>query len=170
MIAERVAQKWGPLYTRYAVDSRRRLTGQLLWFLLWFGTTGFAAFLSPDPHLHGTHQQLGLPPCPSVIFFHRPCPGCGLTTSFTAFVHGHWAQAFQAHAFGPALYALFTISALTCGWHWLRRVRFDTDTKLFNYALGTLVGVFLAYGAIRFSLTQNYQPFAPFRPTNSVSR
>lgn len=157
------------LYTFYSVDSRKGLRGQLMWFLLWAGVTAFAAVLNPDPHLHGTHQQLGLPPCPSVIFFHRPCPGCGLTTSFTAFVHGHWAQAFEAHAFGPILYLLFTVTALVCGWNWLKRIRFDTDTKAFNLALGTLVGVFLAYGAIRFALMQNYRPYPAYRNATASS-
>ena len=153
---------------RYAtlrpVENRRVLAGQLMWFLLWLGVTAFGLYLNPDPNGHGTHQQLGLPPCPSVLFFHRPCPGCGLTTSFTAFLHGHWAAAFQANAFGPVLYTLFTASALLCGWAWLKRIRFDNDTKHFNLALGTLVGVFLVYGAIRWYLMPNYRAYPAFRP------
>lgn len=163
MTAESTNQTDRRLYSFRPVETRRPLVGQLLWFLLWFGTTAFAVYLSPDPHNHGTHQQLGLPPCPSVLFFHRPCPGCGLTTSFTAFVHGHWAQAFQAHPLGPFLYILFTITAITCGWCWLKRVRFDNDTPRFNWALGGLVGAFLVFGAVRFALMPNYQAFPAAR-------
>lgn len=35
-----------------------------------------------DADGHGTHQQLGLPPCGWVIAFDAPCPTCGMTTSF----------------------------------------------------------------------------------------
>lgn len=152
-------------YSFRRVEGRRALGGQLAWFLLWAGVTAFALYLNPDPHNHGTHQQLGLPPCPSVLFFNRPCPGCGLTTSFAAFVHGYWAQAFQAHAMGPVLYSLFTVSALVCGWGWLKRVRFDNDTPHFNWALGSLVAVFLIFGGIRFALDKNYQAYPAFRPS-----
>lgn len=157
--------KWFELRS---VDSRRTLVGQLFWFLLWLGVTTVAMVLSPDPHSHGTHQQLGLPACPSVIAFHRPCPGCGLTTSFTAMVHGDFAAAFRANMFGPVLYVLFTASALVCGWGWLRKVRFDTDTKAFNIALGVLVGMFLAYGGARFALMDNYKPHPAY--TNAWER
>ena len=66
---------------------RNKLSGQLVWFLAWVGITGFGLFLTASRELHGTHQQLGLPPCPSVAFFDRPCFGCGMTTSITSLLH-----------------------------------------------------------------------------------
>ncbi len=162
-MSEPVSERATRLFELRTVDSRRTLYGQLMWFLMWLGTTGFAVYLRPDPHSHGTHQQLGLPPCPSVLAFHRPCPGCGLTTSFTATVHGDFIAAFKAHAFGPILYALFTVTALACGWLWYKKIRFDTDNKLFNYALGILVALFLVYGGIRFGLVTDYGPNPPLR-------
>lgn len=146
------------LFEMRPVESRKPLIGQLFWFLMWLGTTAFGIYLRPDPHTHGTHQQLGLPPCPSVLAFHRPCPGCGLTTSFTATIHGDLFAAFRAHSFGPVLYLLFTLTGLVCGWCWWKKIRFDTDTRAFNVALGTLVGCFLIYGAIRFAIVDNYGP------------
>lgn len=68
---------------------RKALRSQLTWFASWAVITVIGAILSPEKSGHGTHQQLGLPPCPSVLFFDRPCPGCGLTTSWTALIHGH---------------------------------------------------------------------------------
>lgn len=137
---------------------RKRLIGQLLWFLLWLGTTGFAAYLTPNPAGHGTHTQLGLNACPSTLLFSRPCPGCGLTTSFSAVVHGNPELAIRSHAFGLPLYLLFTVSALACLISYLRGIRMNTDSRAFNIALGTLVAVFFVYGAVRFSSNPNYRP------------
>ena len=77
-------------------DNRTKLSGQLSFFFVWLAITLIAIVLRPDPSGHGTHTQLGLPPCPSVLLFNRPCPGCGLTTSFTAVLHGDFVAAFHA--------------------------------------------------------------------------
>lgn len=138
------------------VESRKPLLGQLIWFVFWLGVTAFAVYLTPSPDGHGTHTQLGLSPCASASLLNRPCPGCGLTTSFTATVHGEFLTAFRAHAMGPILYGLFTLSALICGYTYLRKIRFITDTKAFNWALGVLVGVFVLYGAVRFMVIDDY--------------
>lgn len=63
-----------------------------------------AAMLTPNPVGHGTHTQLGLPPCGFLVFTGYPCPGCGLTTAFAYMirldVHGAW----NANPFGIALF------------------------------------------------------------------
>jgi len=64
---------------------------------------GLSAWLTPRPEGHGTHQQLGLPPCMFLARTGYPCPSCGLTTSFAAMAHGQAGQAFAAHAAGPVL-------------------------------------------------------------------
>lgn len=140
------------------VDSRKSLSGQLVWFVFWLGVTLVGFYLTPSPAGHGTHTQLGLAPCASASTLGRPCPGCGLTTSFTATVHGQLLTAFKANAFGPFLYILFTLSALTCGITYARKIRFVTDTRGFNWALGILVGAFLLYGGLRFLLVTDYGP------------
>lgn len=137
---------------------RRRLTGQLIWFVCWFCVTGIALFLKPDPGHHGTHQQLGLPPCPSVLFFHRPCPGCGLTTSWTAFVHGNLPASFQAHLLGPLLYVLFTASACLGMYGWVKGRRLRSDTKAANLGLISVLGALLVFGFIRFATTTYEEP------------
>ena len=33
--------------------------------------------------------------CPVMIFFHFPCPGCGMTRALLLVLRGHWAEAWQ---------------------------------------------------------------------------
>ena len=135
---------------------RKALTSQLTWTGAWVAVTLVGAVLSPDKSGQGTHQELGLPPCPSVLFFDRPCPGCGLTTSWTAFIHGHFAEAFRAHPLGPPMYILFTLSALASLYGYLRGARIDTTSRGFNRATAIAVTAFLAFGAVRMAITPHF--------------
>lgn len=63
----------------------------------------FAAWLEPAAAGHGTHEQLGLPPCAWPALFHIPCPTCGMTTAFAAAADGHLARALIAQPFGLLL-------------------------------------------------------------------
>jgi hypothetical protein len=49
---------------------------------------GIGAWLTPASEGHGSHTQLGLPPCMWPIAFHRPCPTCGMTTAVAEAAHG----------------------------------------------------------------------------------
>lgn len=138
------------------VESRRALGGQVAWFLVWLGVTIFAVFLSPSSAGHGTHQALGLPPCPSVMLFDRPCPGCGLTTSWTAFVHGNWPLAFRAHPLGPPLYLLFSATALGGLVAWQQRLRFRGELPAANRAFTAVMLVFVLFGFARMALTPDF--------------
>lgn len=62
-----------------------------------------AACLRPDPTGRGTHQQLGLPPCTFAFLVGRPCPSCGMTTSWSYLLRGHPLRAVQANAGGVLL-------------------------------------------------------------------
>ncbi|HEY3780776.1 MAG TPA: DUF2752 domain-containing protein [Fimbriimonadaceae bacterium] len=137
-------------------ESRKHLVGQFLWFLLWVFVTSCAIYLTPSTEGHGTHTQLGLPPCPSVMLLGRPCPGCGLTTSFTAFVHGQIGFAFHAHPFGPILYLLFTASALCCLYGFVKGYYLDFSSKSFNRVGMAFMVVFLGFGLIRFCIDSHY--------------
>ncbi|HVT14035.1 MAG TPA: DUF2752 domain-containing protein [Fimbriimonadaceae bacterium] len=139
------------------VSSRRRIAGQLLYFCSWLAITAVGAYLHASPTGHGTHEELGLPPCPSALFFSRPCPGCGLTTSWTAFIHGDFAFAFHAHPLGPFLYLAFTATAFMALRGWIRSERMSTDTPQFNRALMILAVVFLSFGIVRMATTSNYR-------------
>ncbi|MCW5777225.1 MAG: DUF2752 domain-containing protein [Phycisphaeraceae bacterium] len=67
-----------------------------------------AAWTTPDPDGHGTHTQLGLPPCPWAQALDWPCATCGMTTAVSLAAHGHFADAFltqPAGALGAILLA-----------------------------------------------------------------
>jgi hypothetical protein len=55
----------------------------------------------------GTHQQLGLPPCRFLELTGKPCPSCGMSTSFALLVRGDVLNSLRANAVG-------TLLALTC--------------------------------------------------------
>ena len=64
-----------------------------------------AAILSPydtegRPLSHGTHRQLGLPPCVMKALTGIPCPSCGMTTSISLVMHGDLAAASEANPAG----------------------------------------------------------------------
>lgn len=137
--------------------SRKHLAAQFLYGMLWVGITGVAIALHPDPQGHGTHTQLGLPPCPSVLLFSRPCPGCGLTTSFTAMVHGDFALAFRAHALGPILYGIFTLTALVALVKFFRGRHFETNTRPWLVGIYTGLVIFVGYGLFRLATQDDYR-------------
>lgn len=77
-----------------------------------------AWMLSPDPRGHGTHEQLGLPPCVTMQLFGVPCLFCGMTTSFAWFAHGHPLHALTVQP-AAAVFALLmlcgSVAAGACG-------------------------------------------------------
>ncbi len=136
---------------------RRVLAGQLMYGMLWVGVTLFGAVLRPEVAGHGTHEQLGLPPCPSALFWDRPCPGCGLTTSFSAFIHGNLPLAFHAHPLGPFLYLALTVTGIVAIGRFVQGRRLDVSVR--PWSTWILIGafVFAAFGFIRMALTPHYR-------------
>jgi Protein of unknown function (DUF2752) len=59
--------------------------------------------LEPDPRGFGTHTQLGLWPCAFKEMTGRPCPTCGMTTSFAWFVRGKLERSWWANPAGSLL-------------------------------------------------------------------
>ena len=49
--------------------------------------------------------------CAVKAFLGIPCPGCGITTSVTALLHGRWAAALEANVAGPFV-VLFVFAQL----------------------------------------------------------
>ncbi|GJM18273.1 MAG: hypothetical protein DHS20C14_04860 [Phycisphaeraceae bacterium] len=76
------------------------------------GVLGLAAWLSPSGDGHGTHTQIGLPDCAWVQLFDKPCPTCGMTTSFA---HTADASYLTAAATQP-LGFLLALGAATAFW------------------------------------------------------
>ena len=139
------------------VNNRKVIIGQFIFFLFWLGVNGFAIYLNPSPYGHGTHQELGLPPCPSVLLFNRPCPGCGLTTSFTAFIHGDFSQSFHAHPLGPFLYLTFSLFAILAMYGFVKKLRLNMSYKWVSKPLVAFGIIFILFGIARFALVTNYQ-------------
>jgi hypothetical protein len=68
------------------------------------GLGSAALFLTPAAAGHGTHCQLGLPPCLAISLFGVPCPGCGVTTSVVLAAHGDFAASLANQPFGFATF------------------------------------------------------------------
>ncbi|MBS1715355.1 MAG: DUF2752 domain-containing protein [Armatimonadetes bacterium] len=137
---------------------KKKLSGQAVWFGVWLVVTLVAALLHPSRNHHGTHTQLGLPPCPSVFLFHRPCPGCGLTTSWTATVHGDLPTAFQAHPLGPVLYGVFTAMAWLSLIGYLKGLRLRSESRPATVLLTTIFFAVLGFGVFRFATVRYEEP------------
>ena len=70
-----------------------------------------ALWLTPARGGHGTHEQLGVPPCSFLSRTGWPCPSCGMTTSISAMAHGQLARAWTAQPFGVMLFAAIIVGA-----------------------------------------------------------
>lgn len=86
-----------------------------------------SACLRPENRGYGTHQQLGLPPCTFMTLFGRPCPSCGMTTSWARLMHAQPLRAVQTNAGGALLAIVALVSApwmlassVTGRWFWAR--------------------------------------------------
>ncbi len=115
----------GPIL--YRSVARRTGPARLIAFAVLGGSStllGLAASLTPDGRGFGSHQQLGYPPCTSVVVFGYPCPTCGMTTSFAHLVRGELIASFQAQPAGFLLglatiaSAAVSVSVLVTGKVW----------------------------------------------------
>jgi hypothetical protein len=132
-----------------AVMPRPLLRSRIAWAIFFSIATAVvatAAMLTPSPLGHGTHTQLGLPPCGFLSFTGVPCPGCGLTTAFSHMVRLEVVGAARANAFGVPLFLVtfFSIpvsaAGLVRGWgvlDTLDRMRFERVAVLL--ALSSIV-------------------------------
>ena len=88
-----------------ALSGRTRLTAIVFAFGL-LGLLAVAVFAKPNPNGVGTHQQFGFPPCTFRVLFDRPCPSCGMTTSWAHLVRGQLVGALRANVGGTLLAAI----------------------------------------------------------------
>lgn len=71
-----------------------------------------AFLLAPDSRGHGTHEQLGLPPCTMEVLFGIRCPTCGSTTAFAHLAQGRPIEAFAANVAATLLALLLAPTAI----------------------------------------------------------
>jgi len=98
------------------------------------------------PKSSATHTQLGLPPCNAVEFFGKPCPACGMTTSFALFMHADPVAAAKANWVGLMLAAFcafgvpWTIVCAIRGRYYIIGNLEKTSTYVVTILLVTMVG------------------------------
>lgn len=73
-----------------------------------------AASLTPSAEGHGTHTELGLPPCSFAVAFGKPCATCGMTTCFAHAAEGHFGTAFLTQPFGLVLALIAASGVWVC--------------------------------------------------------
>lgn len=62
----------------------------------------------------GAHEQLGMKPCNFYRLFGRPCPTCGMTTSFALLMKGDLIASLRANPAGTG-FALWTLVLIPWG-------------------------------------------------------
>jgi len=65
-----------------------------------------ASGLQPSTKGHGTHESLGMPACAWAVNLDRPCPTCGMTTSFAHAAEGDLGAALVNQPMGAVLAVL----------------------------------------------------------------
>ena len=78
----------------------------------WRAIFGIAFWLNPydadgKPRTMATHTQLGMPPCNFVLMTGKPCPSCGMTTSFALLVRGDVRASLRANWAGTLIAVLW---------------------------------------------------------------
>lgn len=118
-----------------------------------FGLLILARGLQPNPDGLGTHEQLGLPPCGFKMFFGKPCPSCGMTTSWAHAVRGQILAGATANlgGFSLALLSLpasvwLIISGWRGNWFWKK-----PDPLVIAVLLAVPIVLTLVQWGIRFS-------------------
>ncbi len=106
-----------------------------------------ARSLEPSSDGFGTHQQLGLPPCTSIVLFGIKCPSCGMTTSWSLATRGRFVEAAGVNA-GGLLLAIIAMAYLpaSCYFSWRGR---STRGSWFSMALGVSILTSLAVAVVQ---------------------
>jgi hypothetical protein len=85
-----------------------------------------------------------------------PCPGCGLTRSFSCILHGNFARAYEYHPFGYVLLPIFLLAASTLFLPANRRSQLEHFVRSRQLRLRlvylTFIYGFITFGAVRTAL------------------
>lgn len=122
---------------------------RLVYLLIALGSSGailLGRLLTPSVDGVGTHEQLGLPACPTLQLAGFPCPSCGLTTSFAHAARLDFTSALLVQPFG--LVAFFLAVALIPVSFYLMLRRIPVNDLIFsrrsNPILYFLLALYLA--------------------------
>ncbi len=97
-----------------------------------------AYLLIPKSGGVGTHEELGLPPCGFYVMFHKPCPSCGMTTSFALLMHGKIIKAIKTQPAGVFLFFSAMFVYITIPYHLVKRKKL-VDLLELPYLLPILI-------------------------------
>ena len=75
-----------------------------------------AYLLQPSAAGHGTHTQMGLPPCGFLTTTGLPCISCGMTTSFSHAAKGNLLAALATQPAGALLALLTAMTVVVSGY------------------------------------------------------
>lgn len=105
-----------------------------------------ARSLDPSGRGYGTHQQLGLPPCTSILLWGVRCPACGMTTSWSYLMRGEIVHAWHASA-GGTLLGLIALAYIPLFCYYLARGTWSRHGWLsFSLALSLSAALLVAVG------------------------
>ena len=96
--------------------------------------------------------ESGPPLCPFAVMTGLPCPGCGLTRSWVAFMHGDVGSAFTFNVFGPVFLVLTAVTVVAATITLVRRrgaPLADWRDRVLGPVGAVLLGVWLTYGFVR---------------------
>jgi Protein of unknown function (DUF2752) len=115
---------------------------------------GVAFWLNPyepdgTPRRMATHTQLGAPPCNFLLTTGKPCPACGMTTSFALLVRGDVAASLRANWAGTIIAVLWAFTMVWAVMSGIKgRTLFIPRGKV-EIVLTIAVGIVLALMLIR---------------------
>ena len=101
-------------------------------------------------------QGAGVPLCVFRYLTGLPCPGCGLTRSFSCILHGDFSRGYDYHPFGYVLLPLFVMAALTVFLPASFRSHLEDFVRSrqsrLRHVYLTLIYGFIAFGAVRIAV------------------
>ncbi|MFN7172117.1 MAG: DUF2752 domain-containing protein [Fimbriimonadaceae bacterium] len=154
MASPRVRASRKPFVTATRVTRWQDLGGEIFTFGVWLAMTVIGVLLRPSAEGFGTHRQLGLPPCGSIVMFGRPCPTCGMTTSISSLLKFDLTASLSAHPMGWMIYIGLTVFAIGSLYGIITRQRIVMNPFWLNTMLISFVIALMVYGVIRFFTTE----------------
>jgi hypothetical protein len=97
---------------------------------------------------------LKIPICPVAVLLHQPCPGCGMTRSVHAAMHGDLAASLHLHPLALLITPYVLLVMTRNSWGYLRRGRWgEGDASmhpLWTWSAGILLFAMLSLWIARF--------------------